>query len=650
MLSSTTLNVEMFVGSSSGTPQTLTPPPAQDIPTPPGGEIAQKKRKHGAAFHEASPSPILEDPRGSRPILTISRHPVFTPIPNSPDLFNADLVPPNRLGYRYIPAGLTPPGNALLHRTIEDAPTSARVSWSDRSPFLKVSQDGLCVAGDKGFRSARFNTPLREGKWYFEVKVLEGGGDLGDGTISSTSSKGAYVRVGFGRREASLNGPVGVDGYSYGIRDKTGDKVHLSRLKPYSKPFGTGDVVGLYISLPPKRQPDQTDPEDPARLKRERIAIEYKGQEYFESVEYPQEKEMMEMMDQKKKAGAGDGGDDAAGAGMGNPSKHTSRPATRKSATVKNTPGSRKGVPRNVGVASSQKPVIGRQLATLPESYIAFFVNGECQGIAFQDLYSYLPLRRLPTAPSKRNHHTNPEVREGLRERKPNPHDDGTLGYYPFISLFGDGRVEANVGPDFGFDPGDDIDRILGLVPEVKVEGDPSTSGRKWRPLCERYKEFMEEQWELDALEEAEVAAKAARDPDYTPILLDHSLGKQGGGGASRSKRGVARSKRPKLKGRKDGGDSRAESVFGERGDSSTPAPHPLALYSETRGSYSTPEVMDEDERLSIRDHPALVGVATHLMSGSASPYIAEDETMSEQGGVLMDVRYEEEEEGSVPQ
>ena len=604
------------------------------------------------AFHESSPTPILDDPRGSRPILTISRHPAFTPVPNSPDLFQADLVPPNRMGYRYTPAGLTPPGNALLHRTIEDAPTSARVSWSDRSPFLKVSQDGLCVAGDKGFRSARFNTPLREGKWFFEIKVLEGGGDLGDGTVSTSSSKGSYVRLGFGRREASLNGPVGVDGYSYGIRDKTGEKVHLSRLKQYSKPFGTGDVVGLYISLPPRRQPNRKDPEDPAHLKRERIAIEYKGQEYFESVEYPQEKEMLELMDLKKKARAEDGGGDAGGAGAGNASNNTpSRSVTRKSATVKNTPGSRKGVSRNVDPASSQKTVIGRQLTTLPESCIAFFVNGECQGIAFQDLYSYLPLNRLPTATSKRSHHANSEVREGLRERKPNPHDDGTLGYYPFISLFGEARARANVGPDFDFDPGDDIDRTLGLTPEVKVEGEPSTSGRKWRPLCERYKEFMEEQWELDALEEADVAAKAAADPDLTPVLLEpHSSAKQGGGGASRSKRGIAKSKRPKLKGRKDGGDRRSESVFWERGDSSTPAPHPLALYSETRESYSTPEVMDEDERLAIRDHPALAGVAAHLMLGSASPHVGEDETMSEQGCVTVDVHYEEEEEGSVPQ
>jgi len=645
------MNVEISV-DSTGTPHTLTPPPIQDNSTQSGGEIAQKKRKYGAAFRESSPSPILDDPRGSRPILTISRHPVFTPAPNSPDLFQADLVPPNRMGYRYTPAGLTPPGNALLHRTIEDAPTSARVSWSDRNPLLKVSQDGLCIAGDKGFRSARFNAPLREGKWFFEIKVLEGGGDLGDGTISTSPSKGSYVRLGFGRREASLNGSVGVDGYSYGIRDKTGEKVHLSRLKSYSKPFGTGDVVGLYISLPPRRHPNRTDPADPAHLKRERIAIEYKGQEYFESVEYPQEKEMMELMDTKKKARKEDGGDNAGGVGSGNaPKNAASRSVTRKSATVKNTPGSRKGVSRNVAATSFQKTVVGRQLATLPDSCIAFFVNGECQGIAFQDLYSYLPLRRLPTAPSRRSHHTNPEVREGLKERKPNPYDDGTLGYYPFVSLFGDGRVRANVGPDFDFDPGDDIDRILGLAPEVKVEGEPSTSGRKWRPLCERYKEFMEEQWELDALEEADVAAKAAADPDLTPVLLEpHSSAKLGGGGALRGKRGVAKSKRPRLKGRKDGGDRRSESVFGERGDSSTPAPHPLSLYSETRESYSTPEVMEEDDRLTIRDHLPIATVATHPISGSASPYVGEEETMSEQGCVPVDIRYEEEEDGVVPQ
>ena len=57
-----------------------------------------------------------------------------------------------------------------------------------------------------------------------------------------------------------------------------------------------------------------------------------------------------------------------------------------------------------------------RPLPTLgPESYIAFFVNGECQGIAFQDLYDYLPLR---TPPSKAEQKKREEEEKAAALRK----------------------------------------------------------------------------------------------------------------------------------------------------------------------------------------------------------------------------------------
>jgi len=145
-----------------------------------------------------------------------------------------------------------------------------------------VTPDGLGLAGEKGFRSARCNVPIREGKWYMEVQVENGGGN----GKSDTSPDGAHVRLGWGRREAPLNGPVGMDGYSYGVRDTTGDKVTLSRPRPYGKPFGSGDVIGLYISLPEKREADPNDPHDPATIKRKRIPILYKNQLYFEAMDY----------------------------------------------------------------------------------------------------------------------------------------------------------------------------------------------------------------------------------------------------------------------------------------------------------------------------------------------------------------------------
>lgn len=532
-------------------------------PAPSAIESFHRKRKHATAFSETSPSPAPqllptlaedEDPNSSRPRLTISRHPSFTPVG---DFYNTDLIPANRVGYRYSPAGLTEPGATLLQRTIECAPTTARVSWYDRSPFIKVSLDGLSLAGDKGFRSARFNTPLREGKWFFEVRILQGNGDIGDGT------EGAHVRLGFARREAPLNGPAGLDGYSYGIRDKTGEKVHISRPKPYAKPFGTGDVVGMYICLPPKRDPDPNDPEDPAHLRRERIAIEFKGQEYFESLEYPQEKEMMVLMEPKKKEKAGESSSKSSGPLNGSP--------TKKSATVKNTPGNSRKTTNRRGTSSANAPktIPTRPLSTLDDSYIAFFINGECQGIAFQDLYSYLPLRKQASTTNKRsNNSNNPEA---IREHKVNHFDDGSLGYYPMISLFNDAKVRVNTGPDFEFYPEDDIDAVVRCV-GIKSE-DEHNRTRTWRPLHERYPEYMAEQWALDEKEEAEATAAVNSGLDTVADVPKWSREKGGSNAPApaRAKRSRAKAK-PRVKQRKDAGDRRSESVYGERADSMTPA------------------------------------------------------------------------------
>ncbi|KAF8136800.1 hypothetical protein EV363DRAFT_1320567 [Boletus edulis] len=315
----------------------------------------------------------------------------------------------NRIGFRYVPAGVAPPGSAFPCRTIESAP-----------PCFRVTPDGLGLLGERGFRSARCNAPVREPR-----------------------------RLGWARREAPLNGPVGLDGYSYGYRDKTGDKVTLSRPRSYGRPFRTGDVIGMYIFLPPRRKPDPSDPHDPAHPKRERIAIEFKGQEYFESLEYPQSKEMIKLMEFSTKASSS----------VSLPSV----PPNKKASGAKSLP-ERKGP----GV---ETPVL-RPLPELKGSHIAFFVNGECQSIAFRD---FVPKEGAP------------------REHKENPFDDGTLGYYPFISLFNYARVRINPGPDFDFPPPSDIEGFL-----------RSSSGE------DRYPEFMQGQWDLDAREEEEAKVEAA--------------------------------------------------------------------------------------------------------------------------------------------
>jgi COMPASS component BRE2 len=239
----------------------------------------------------------------------------------------------------------------------------------------------------------------------------------------------------------------------------------------------------MYISLPKRRQPSQKDLHDPAHIKRERIPIEFKGQEYFESLEYPQSKEMISLVDYSGKAANATSVPSAAASG-------------KKSATVKNLPD------RGRGNKLAAEPAPMRSLPTLPESHIAFFINGECQGIAFENLYDYLPLQITPASRKGKDRRRN---REGAREHKENPFDDGSLGYYPFISLFNNARIRMSPGPDFKFPPPPDIEAVLSgaTAQESKIP--------TWRPVCERYAEFMAEQWALDEDEEREAQVEVVQ-------------------------------------------------------------------------------------------------------------------------------------------
>src|SRR5271170_1590757 len=97
---------------------------------------------------------------------------------------------------------------------------------------------------------------------------------------------------------APLDVPVGFDGYSYGLRDITGQKVHLSRPKTFMEPFGTGDVIGMHISLPPavKTEDESQQQQDKQGVFRDRIPIRFRGQLYFEQPDYTASKEMDDLM------------------------------------------------------------------------------------------------------------------------------------------------------------------------------------------------------------------------------------------------------------------------------------------------------------------------------------------------------------------
>ncbi|EJU05514.1 hypothetical protein DACRYDRAFT_19965, partial [Dacryopinax primogenitus] len=261
-----------------------------------------------------------------------------------------------------------------------------------------------------------------------------------------------------------------MDGYSYGLRDLTGDKITLSRPRPYGQPFRSGDVVGMYISLPPRKEPNPKDSYDPARIVRKRIPIQYKGQVYFESVEYPQSKEMQALLDYSGKKAA----------------------ETAKKNVPKGPPGQK--------VAAG--PVM-RPLPNLPGSVIAFFVNGKPQGVAFRDIYDFLQLR-LSDAARRAQQQSKSGMAAIMKERE-NNFNDGSLGYYPFVSVFNDAQVRLNPGPDFKYPPPPDIDAKLGLPPSSQF-GEPT-----WRPMSERYHEYMSEVWAQDAIDGVALNAEAQR-------------------------------------------------------------------------------------------------------------------------------------------
>ena len=446
-----------------------------------------------------------------------------------------------------------------MFKTLETRPAKVHWCWSDRSPFTKISADAHIVATDKGFRSARTNIGVRQGEWYAEIEILPpehlSAGLGAAGPLPAPMKDGAHIRLGWGRREAPLNAPVGFDGYSYGFRDKTGDKVTLSRPLPYGTPFKPGDVVGLYIKLPPHRPPDDED--DPANIKRERIAIRYKGQLYFESLEYPRTREMEQLMERSRKGNSieealrgiegtgvfepaetsqpaamgGDGanGTNATAGATGNGTAGTAGSGGGSgSAKVKNrkTPGTKEK-------ASGPAMPSLRPVPILEGSKIGFFVNGQPQGIAFRDLFDFRPLRvkgftGLKPAPPKAStsrpakqkatqtsEAVQPVINVKARE---NVFDDGALGYFPFVSSYGGARAKLITGEHgFRFPPPDDIEAALESVTAAspslsslaKEEGADVGHGRKWKPLCARFEEHLAEMWTYDLQDEAKAQALA---------------------------------------------------------------------------------------------------------------------------------------------
>ncbi|KAK9479582.1 hypothetical protein V1514DRAFT_278016 [Lipomyces japonicus] len=319
------------------------------------------------------------------------------PITDQPiELYFTEDHPFNRRGFRYVPCEATPLFSKLKYTQIEIPPYGPRVNIEDISMQILVDREtGTIVSTDKGHRMARANVGVREGKWYWECKILKGNLFNGDGN----------VRAGWTRREASLETPVGFDAYGYGVRDVTGQKFHISRGTDFMpEPFQAGDVIGFYISLPSiSYQLDEASSKSKSSLGlstetgndvvpniiRDRIPIKYKGQLYFEQFEYVPAKEFQDMLNQSSS-------DDVA---------------------MRETLLKEKG---------------------LLNSSIKVYKNGKFMGTPFEYLLPFLPPHSAP-----------------LSSMAARVVDDNSLGYYPSISVYGGGAAQFNFGPNFDFFPED---------------------------------------------------------------------------------------------------------------------------------------------------------------------------------------------------
>lgn len=319
---------------------------------------------------------------------------------------------------------------------------------SDRCFFF---DDSLTImTNERGWRMGRANVCAREGTFYYEVKIVRGVRPEGSPVPADSQGPLPHVRVGWARREAPLDSPVGFDGYSYGLTDIRMDPMHKSRSSKFlddgseraqskkgSKTKGSkmkpapaqgftaddhareGDVIGLEISLPSialhRKIVDgnynpavdvgsgldepvavsagkMIDPEDGLpNIVRERFPINYRNAMFFESYDYARSKAMEAYGDR------------------GPHSRETPSP-NHADPTVR----------------------------CLPHSHIKVYKNGRKIGTAFRNLMAFLPPASQPSLQEK-------NARTGC--------DDGMCGYFPAVSAFAGGVCQVNFGPDFWCPP-----------------------------------------------------------------------------------------------------------------------------------------------------------------------------------------------------
>lgn len=350
------------------------------------------------------------------------------------------------------------------------------MSFEDAATHLLFDKSGTHITTDKGWRMSRANIAIREGRWYWECKITRGILREPPPPGSDQPESHGHVRIGFARREAAVDAPAGFDAYSYGIRDKEGQKVHMSRPKDFFPPgeeLQEGDVLGLEINLPSEQihrkvvtghfnpavdllEEADNSTTEAFNIVRDRLPIRFKAHIYFETPDYHTAPELEDLMNPSPMSTSG------TGAGQSEGPNPTHR------------------VPC---------------LRTLPNSWIKAYKNGVEMGTAFTNLLAFLPQASKPATAKQ------PDARDGL--------DDGMLGYYPAVSVFRGGAAAVNFGPKFWYPPPGYEQENQDNGADVVMTGtdeQPTITAKQEPPraMAERYDEQIVEDIVYDIVDEVD--------------------------------------------------------------------------------------------------------------------------------------------------
>ncbi|AMD18690.1 HBL212Cp [Eremothecium sinecaudum] len=373
-----------------------------------------------------------------------SKRPNWPPVVSSHSSNGHEFVltedtPLNKRHFIYQPCCPNPLLKNLKYVNSEYPYEAAGFNTMDRSDMLamaKNSNDIVSVPEKCGWRSARADVCLKEGMAYWEIEVLEGGHPSGDFSDADGERKQSqyilnttpHVRLGICRRESSLETPIGCDAYGYSIRDNMMESIHDSKLTQVlpSTKLKPGQRIGLLLKLPSfeeqykqameythreidalntgggsdilKKRAKSTNIEfqktllrnhDPKDIIRDQIAIRYKNQLFFESIDYVKKTK---------------------------PEYHTSQKDPKEEYTLKG-------------------------------SFLKVYADGQELGNAFEELYPFLPPFSELNYNEKlyMNHWKNymdsmpKAVNHRIAFLKNKFTNNGKLGYYPAISCFNGG-------------------------------------------------------------------------------------------------------------------------------------------------------------------------------------------------------------------